>query len=66
MNKRTVDAAKYSGVSGALGGALTVILAWLLTFWGIQMPTEVATALTVILSFSVNIVLARTGLISSE
>lgn len=64
MNKKTIDAAKYSGISGALAGAFVVILAWLLTFAKIVMPTEVATALTVIFSFVINILMAKTGVIS--
>jgi len=64
MDKRTVSAAKYSGISGALGGAFTVIFAWLLTFGKVQMPSEVVASLTVIFSFMVNIALAKSGIIS--
>ena len=64
MDKKTISAAKYSGISGALGGAVTVILVWILTFSKIDMPTDVATALTVIFSFGINIVLAKSGVIS--
>lgn len=66
MDKRTVSAAKYSGISGALGGAFTVIFAWLLTFGKIEMPTEVVASLTVIFSFATNIILVRTGIISDS
>jgi len=66
MDKRTVSAAKYSGISGALGGALTVIFAWLLTFGKVDMPSEVVASLTVIFSFMVNIALAKSGVISEE
>jgi hypothetical protein len=65
MNKKTIDAAKYSGISGALGGSFTIIFAWLLTFGNVDMPTEVTTALTVIFSFVINIALAKSGIISS-
>ncbi len=66
MNKRTVDAAKYSSFSGALGGSLVVILAWILSIRGILMPAEVIAALTVIFSFATNIILVRTGIISDS
>lgn len=66
MDKRTVSAAKYSGISGALGGAFTVIFAWLLTFGKVNMPSEVVASLTVIFSFMVNIALAKSGIISTE
>lgn len=64
MDKKTVGAIKYSGVSGALGGALAVIFVWILTLAKLDVPNEVATSLTVIFSFVINIVLARTGVIS--
>jgi len=66
MDKRTVSAAKYNGISGALGGSFVVIFAWLLTFGKIEMPTEVVAALTVIFSFVVNVSLAKSGIISNE
>ena len=66
MSKRTVSAAKYNGISGTLAGAVVVIVSWLLTFGKVVMPSEVGVALTVILSFAINIVLARSGVISSE
>lgn len=64
MNKKTMDAAKYSVSSGALGGSLVVILAWALSLRGIMLPPEVVAALTAIFSFAVNIILVRTGIIS--
>lgn len=64
MNKRTIDAAKYNGISGALGGSLVVIFAWLFTFGKVTMPSEVVAALTVIFSFVINIALAKSGIIS--
>lgn len=40
--------------AGALAGALTVILAWMLReFAGIEMPAEVSSAVTVLVSFVV-------------
>ena len=63
---KAVSAAKYSGISGTLAGAIVVIFAWLVTFAKIVMPSEVVVALTVILSFAINITLARSGIISEE
>lgn len=63
-SENAVSAAKYNGISGTLGGAIVVILAWLLTYAKIIMPSEVGVALTVILSFIINIALARSGVIS--
>lgn len=59
-------AAKYSGISGTLAGAIVVILAWLLTYAKVIVPTEVVVAMTVIFSFAINIALARSGIISEE
>lgn len=64
--ERTIGAAKYSAISGTLGGAIVVIFAWLLTFVKVIMPSEVVVSLTVIFSFFINIILARTGIISEE
>jgi len=64
--ERAISAAKFNGISGTLGGAIVVISAWFLTFAKVSMPPEVTVALTVILSFVINIVLARTGIISEE
>lgn len=61
-----INAAKYNGVSGTLGGAIVVIFAWLLTYVRVIVPTEVVVALTVIFSFAINIALARSGIISEE
>ena len=63
---KAISAAKYNGISGTLAGAIVVILAWLLTFAKIIMPSEVGVALTVIFSFAINITLARSGIISEE
>lgn len=63
---KAISAAKYNGISGTLAGALVVIFAWLLTFAKIVMPSEVIVSLTVILSFAINIFLARSGIISEE
>lgn len=59
-------AAKYSGISGILAGAIVVILGWSLTFVGVKMPYEVAVAFTSIFGFIINITLARSGIISEE
>lgn len=37
--------------AGGVAGALTVILVWVLNLNGVEMPPEVSSALTVIISF---------------
>lgn len=71
MNKNTkarlVSTAKYGGTSGAIGGSLVVILAYLInTFAHVTLPDTVVVAMTVLVTFTTNIVLSRTGIISSE
>lgn len=66
MNKKTIDAAKYSGISGAMGGALAVIFVWMLSLGHIVVPSEVTASFTVLFSFVINISLAKSGIISSE
>lgn len=37
--------------AGGIAGALTVILVWLLNMGGVDVPAEVASAITVVISF---------------
>jgi hypothetical protein len=37
--------------AGGIAGALTVILVWLLGMGGVDVPAEVASAITVVISF---------------
>lgn len=36
-------------VAGTAAGALTVLLVWLVGFWGVQVPEEISAAVTVLL-----------------
>jgi hypothetical protein len=38
--------------SGALAGAVSVILVWILSLFGVDMPAEVASAITLVLMFA--------------
>lgn len=42
--------------SGGLAGALSVVLIWILNTNGVKVPPEIASAITVIVSFAVSYV----------
>jgi hypothetical protein len=47
MNNTTLA----SGGGGVIAGAVVIVLTWVVSFWHITMPPDVATALTVIIYF---------------
>lgn len=61
MNKRIVNTAKYAGTSGTVAFALVAILVYFL-----PQLKEIESALTVLTSFTINIILAKTGVIADN
>ena len=50
MNKSALPTRKVG--SGALAGAVTVVFVWILDLTGLDVPAEVASAITLILMFA--------------
>lgn len=61
MNKKTIDAVKYSGTSVVLGSSLVSIL--LFAFPNLEAISQPITALII---FAVNIALVKSGVISES
>lgn len=56
MANQPTPAPTHKVRAGGLAGATTVILVWLLEYAGVSVPAEVASAITVLLSFGASYV----------
>ena len=61
MNKNTQPLMTASA-SGGVVGAIVVVISYFLTFWGIAIPAEIATALMVLLTPVLHMAAVKWGL----